>query len=246
MWQERRESPRQPVLVRATLEFNGQQHVAVTTDVSRHGGFFGLRDCPPVGTSVVVQVEDGTGSQVRVESAVARHGAASFPGVGLSWVGSPEAILGRCLDGSPANTDTSTDREVLASKQPSSVSFEVPKVKVAPPVEPVKPTWNMEDLVSEEAVEETPVRHNFSAGMPLRFRVEGRWMVGRIRSVDGNDLNIASHWSIPLEGHVVNLAAAVVSNQQLAVSEAQGVVERVEHTGASRQGGSFRLRIIRC
>jgi len=93
--------------------------------------------------------------------------------------------------------------------------------------------------------EQNEAVHGFEAGTSVRYRVEGKWMVGRIRAVDGNVLQVTSHWAIPLEGHVVQLAGASVVAAKLRVNEATGLVDRVESVGqAGRQGGVFHLRVI--
>ena len=106
--------------------------------------------------------------------------------------------------------------------------------------------WSQLGSEAEEpVVQEYTGVHGFKAGTPIRFRVEGKWMVGRIRSVEGNTIQISSHWSIPLEGHVIQLAGASVVAEKLRVNEAAGIVERVEQVGsAGRQGGVFTLRVI--
>lgn len=268
MQQDRRESQRKPVLVRATLEFQGKRLEAMTTDMSQHGAFFRTNDCPPIGTPVVVHVEGGNDGPVRMRSAVARHENASVRGIGLTWAEAADPMLNRCITRPAANSDRgpvpspqpmkSTGAKILqnlSNPTPWVAELEATADSSTDPFASIETVTQASLSNGETAWNEIPFEapvtgktvdsHSFKAGTPIRFRVEGKWMVGRVRSVDDTTLQISSHWSIPLEGHVVHLASAVIESQKFQVNEATGVVERVEAVGsAGRQGGVFSLRLI--
>lgn len=274
MLRDRRESQRKPVLVRTQLQYNGTVRDVVTTDVSAHGAFVQLDNGPPIGTPVLVTLETAGQAAVQVRSSVARHENSSMRGVGLSWLEGADPFVQRCLKRPVANSDVGAQRpsgkslvgelptkesrawnqsfeasrETSTTHDPFAEFADLEKGNSKEPevaAEPVMDWSQLSEPSAPKAEVELDGLHGFKSGTPVRFRVEGKWMVGRVRSVDGNTIQISSHWSIPLEGHVIQLAGATVVAEKLRVNEAAGIVERVEAVGsAGRQGGVFTLRLI--
>ena len=260
--------------MRTQLQYNGTVRDVVTTDVSAHGAFVQLDNGPPIGTAVLVTLETAGQAAVQVRSSVARHENSSMRGIGLSWLEEASPFVQRCLKRPVANSDVGAERASgktligeLPAKEPQAwnQSFEAsresstthdPFAEFAglekgaakePEVveEPVMDWSQLSENPTPNAEAELEGLHGFKAGTPVRFRVEGKWMVGRVRSVDRSTIQVSSHWSIPLEGHVIQLAGATVVAEKLRVNEAAGIVERVEAVGTSgRQGGVFTLRLI--